>query len=91
MMISPDVFIARYKDKPYVELIKVRERLIKSIRLFEKNEMAGDRSDPAWLSLPSPAVQYQMNLEYMSQLCKLMHERYNQDYVFGEHSLKDDV
>ncbi len=91
MMINPYMFIAGYKDKPYLELIKVRDKLINTIRQFENNEMSGDRSDPAWMSHPSPAVQYQMNLVYLSLLCKLMHERYNRDYVFGDHSLMNDA
>ena len=91
MMISPETFIAGYKDKPYLELIKERDRLMESVHRFEQAEMAGDRSDPAWRYCPSPDAQYQVNLEYLSALCQLMQERYNRDYVFGERRLKDEA
>ena len=91
MMISPDTFIVGYKDKPYLELMKERDSLMESVRWFEQAEIAGDRSDPAWRYCPSPDVQYQVNLEYLSALCQLMQERYNRDYVFGEHRLKDET
>ncbi len=91
MMISPDTFIAGYKDKPYLVLIKERERLMESVHRFEQAEMAGDRSDPALRFCPSPDVQYQVNLEYLSALCQLMQERYNRDYVFGERRLRDEA
>ena len=63
MMISPSGYVEMLKDKTYPELIRERERLTEWIRKFEKDELAGDRSDPAWRMCPSPDVQYQMYLE----------------------------
>ena len=32
---------------------------------------------------PSPSVVYQCNLKYLGELCKLIAEKYNQEYVWG--------
>ena len=33
---------------------------------------------------PSPEVVYQMNLKYLGELCKLIADKYNSEYVWGE-------
>ena len=91
MMISPEVYVEQLKDASYLELIREREQLIEGIRKFEKNELAGDRSDPEWRYCPSPDVQYQMHLEYLSGLCSFMQEKYNSEYVWGNQILKQDA
>ena len=91
MMISPSGYGEMLKDTSYPELIRERDRLIRFIRKFEKDEMAGDRSDPRWRMCPSPDVQYQMNLEYLAVLCGMMHEKYNREYVWGERTLRQDA
>ncbi|MCR5566720.1 MAG: hypothetical protein K6F61_07690 [Clostridiales bacterium] len=91
MMTSPGNYIKRLKDAPYTELIKERDELIESIRKFEKAELAGDRSDPAWGMCPSPDVQYQCDLEYLSELCNFMQEKYNNEYVWEDRTLKQDA
>lgn len=91
MMISPSGYVEMLKDKTYPELIRERERLTEWIRKFEKDELAGDRSDPAWRMCPSPDVKYQMYLEYLSELCSMMHEKYNTEYVWGGRKLKQDA
>ena len=91
MMISPGVYMEQLKDAPYAKLIRERDQLIESIREFEKAELAGDRSDPEWRYCPSPEVRYQMHLEYLSALCSFMHEKYNQEYVWGDRRLKQDA
>ena len=90
MMISPSVYVERLKDVPYKELMKHRDELIRSIRRFEKNEQKGDRSDPDWNYCPSPEVRYQCELEYLAALCTLMHERYNEEYAWGDRTLKEE-
>ncbi len=89
MMISPGVYIDGFKDADYNTLIKERDELINFIVDFEKKEKAGDRSGSEWMMMPSPDVQYQMNLEYLAELCKLMHQKYNEDYVWGNKNLSD--
>ena len=79
MMISPSWFVRELKDADYVELIKARDRLIREIRRFEKKEAAGDRTGEERGIDPSPDVIYQMNLDYLSELCKFMSEKYNRD------------
>ena len=90
MMISPGYFAEQMKDYAYPELIRERDELIRYIQEFEKKEMAGDRSDPEWRYSPSPDVRYQMHLEYLAKLCGIMHEKYNDVYVWGGRTLKDD-
>lgn len=81
MMISPSSYVEELKDADYNTLIEERDELISFIVEFEKNEKAGDRSGDAWMMSPSPEVQYQVYLEYLSELCKLMYDRYNEEYV----------
>ena len=91
MMIAPEVYVGGLKKKSYLELIKARDRLIRELRRFEKAEMAGDRSDPEWQYCPSPEVRYQVYFEYLAALCKLMCDRYNEEYVCGQRTLRQDV
>ena len=90
MMISPEMYMEQLKEASYLELIRERDRLIEYIRKFEKDELAGDRSDPSWRYCPSPDVQYQTHLEYLSELCGFMKEKYNDEYVWGGRTLKQD-
>ncbi len=91
MMIPPEDYIAGLKNKSYPELIKSRDKLIQYLRDYEEKEMAGDRSDPEWYCHPLPSVRYQVYFEYLAELCRLMHERYNEEYVWGERTLKQDA
>lgn len=89
MMISPGGYIDELKDADYNTLIEERNQLIDFIVDFEGKEKAGDRSGEEWMIMPSPDVQYQVHLEYLAELCKLMHEKYNEDYVWGDKCLSD--
>ena len=91
MMISPEGFAEEVKDLSYPEMIRERDKLIRFLQDFEKKEMAGDRSDPEWNRSPSATVRYQMYFEYLAALCRLMHDKYNSEYVWGDRTLKDDV
>ncbi|MCR5632455.1 MAG: hypothetical protein K6F60_03075 [Eubacterium sp.] len=81
MMISPQGYIDEVKDYPYDKLIEERNKLINSIMSFEKSYFAGDRSGDAWNNCPSPDVVYQCELEYLSELCAFMQERFNKEYI----------
>ena len=83
MMISPQMFIDEVKEYPYDKLIKERNRLVKSLRDFEKSYFAGDKSGDEWHWCPSPDVIYQCELEYLSALCEFMKEKFNRDYIWG--------
>lgn len=91
MMISPETFIEHRRNATYLELIKERKRLIRIINKYEKNEIAEDHSGPEWLRTPSPVTQYQMYLEYLSELCSFMHKKYNAEYVHGDRKLSEDA
>ncbi|WP_407397136.1 hypothetical protein [Anaerovibrio sp.] len=91
MMISPDMFIEQIKNATYMELIKERKRLIRTISKYEKDEISEDHSGPEWLIRPSPDVRYQMYLEYLSELCSFMCQKYNEEYVHGERKLSEDA
>ena len=91
MMISPASYIERFEKVEYMDLIKERDDLMQAIRRYEKLEMAGDRSGDEWNFMPSPDVQYQVHLEYLSALCALMKEKYNDEYVWGDRNLQEDA
>jgi hypothetical protein len=75
MMISPETYAHMLANKSYAELIKERDELIKSIRDFEKN--GADKE--AYMICPSPDVIYQVNLEYLAELCRLIREKYREE------------
>lgn len=77
MMISPEGFISQFKDSSYKELLVVRKKLIRSIRYFKKHK---DDYTEVCIN-PSPEVVYQCNLRYLSKLCDLIVEKYNQDVM----------
>ena len=89
MLISPYIFIKRLKDANYNTLIKERDKLIDYIVTFEKNEKAGDRSGDEWNSNPNPDVVYQVYLDYLAELCKMMKEIYCEEFVWGDKRLSD--
>lgn len=70
--------------------MKKRDELIASIHAFEEAEKTGDRSGTEWQYSPSPKVFYQMDLEYLAQLLQVMHQNYNEEYVWGERTLCKD-
>ena len=82
MMISPEAFIEfECKDKSYNELLKMRDSLIRQVRAFEKGKI----SEKEYLIIPSPATRYQMNLEYLGELCKLISEKYNEEFMWNNY------
>lgn len=46
--------------------------------VFDEN-----KDDPAWQIHPGPDVRYQMNLEYLSALCKYIKDKYNNEIIWG--------
>ena len=72
MMISPDGYIEGYKNKPYKELLTVRDKLLEEIRAFEDHTYNPELE----MIHPSPEVVYQCNLEYLGKLCELIAEKY---------------
>lgn len=77
MMISPEGYIESYKNKPYRELLTVRDKLLDEIRAFEDHTYNPELE----MIHPSPEVVYQCNLEYLGKLCELIAEKYNQEFM----------
>ena len=91
MMMAPEAYIDGLKDADYLTLMNERNDLIQSIRRFERDERRGDRSGEEWKLLPNPETAYRMNLEYLSELCRMMQDRYTEEYVGGGRRLSDDT
>ena len=91
-MISPEAYIERMEGKSYQELISEREDLITYICEFEKAELSGGTVEQERrMGHSSAQVMYQVYLEYLSALCRFMHDKYNQEYVWGGRTLKKDA
>lgn len=83
-MISPQSFIEyECKGKTYKELLEIRDRLLEEICAFENGDI-----DPEDIFVyPSPETVYQMDLEYLGELCRLISDRYGEEVV---ESLEED-
>ena len=78
MMISPEMFVAMYKDNKYKELLPVRDELIDDIRSFEKRHMT-----LKWMA-STLRLRLSINvIKYLGKLCELVSEKYNKEYVLG--------
>ncbi len=76
-MISPQNYIEKQKDKSYEELVKERDRLIRDVRYFEKH--IKELTENVCIH-PSPDVKYQVHLDYLGELCKLISDKFNERY-----------
>lgn len=77
MMISPESYVMMHESDSFEELIKERKSLQREIAHLEKIVFDEKRESEEWMYRPSPDVMYQMNLDYLSALCKFMSEKYN--------------
>lgn len=91
MMISPESYVEGLKNAVYPELMKERDRLIRSMRAYEKKKISGSFSPEEWNVCPGPDVIYGMDLEYLGALCVFMSERYKELYVWEDGCLRDDA
>ena len=87
MMVSPEGYINQFKNASYEEMIDERDSLFKFLKEYETKEKAGDRSGGEWQIHPQPDVIYQMYMEYLAELIPLMHEKYSEEYVWGDKRL----
>lgn len=76
MMISPYSYIFEHENDTFEQLIQERDQLIDEVRRLEKMVFSEDRSDEEWGLCPRPDVQYQVNLEYLSELCSFISRKY---------------
>lgn len=77
------------KNASYEEMMKERDRLIRYIQNFEKLEKVEDRSAEEWTERPNPVVRYQLYMDYLASLLKVMRNKYNEEYVWGNKKLSD--
>ncbi|MCR5736591.1 MAG: hypothetical protein K6G64_02955 [Eubacterium sp.] len=87
MMISPEVYVEMLKDYSLEELIEERDELIEEMKALEEKVFSGDRTSEEWQIVPTPEVRYQESLEYVAEICKLLHEKYNKEIVWGNEGL----
>lgn len=80
MMISPNGYINMIKDKKYKELLVERNKLLKEIKNFEKEDNEAECGIEIKIH-PSPEVVYQMNLLYLAKLCELLSEKYSLEFI----------
>lgn len=88
MMQSPKGYIESHKEKTYKELLVERKELLKEIYSFENGEegelekrLRKDKDEIVIVN-PSPEVRYQCHLSYLAELCELIREKYNKEYVW---------
>ncbi|MBR2805996.1 MAG: hypothetical protein IKE18_04365 [Oscillospiraceae bacterium] len=85
MMISPDGYADMYRGKTYKDLIKEIDILIREVRRFEKGKISYNEM----MRHPSADVVYQMNLRYLSEICKLIADEYNREFEWQEFDEKE--
>lgn len=83
MMISPEMYIMEHQNDTFSQLLQERDELIEEIRRLEKMVFGEDYESEEWLTHPSPEVKYQMNLQYLAELCKFISKKYNREIVWG--------
>ena len=81
-MISPETFAEEHADKTYEELIEVRNELIRDIKQFEKNP--SNEGTDFIMICPGPDVVYQMNYEYLSKICLLIVQKFQEQQELEE-------
>lgn len=69
MMMSPHMYIKELENKSYKELLKVRDELINEIKEFEDNKVEHSFK-------PSPETMYKVHLQYLSELCLLISNKF---------------
>ena len=80
-MISPEVFTEQHANKTYEELIEVRNDLINNIKRFEAMPQ---NEEPDFIICPGPDVVYQMNHEYLSKICLLIIQKFQEQQEIEE-------
>ena len=76
------VAVFNNQQKNYWFSIEQRCDMVRdAIKHLEKLVFSDDRMSEEWMIHPGPDVQYQMNLEYLAELCNFMSEKYNREIV----------
>lgn len=77
-ILPPSCFIDENKNKSYEELLRVRWNLIREILNFEKNIDTYVKNENQ--IHPAPDSVYLIELDYLSELCKLIADKFEQKY-----------
>ena len=86
-MVSPEYYIEEIKkDKTYKELIKIREEFIASFESFEEEYVFNPDANWETNFCPSPEVRYQVNMDCLAILLKVMQERFREEYLRSNES-----
>jgi len=84
MMISPRVFIDDHKNDTFEQLITEKDSLVLEIKKLEKIVFDPKKKNEEWDVYPGPDVRFQMDLEYLAELCSFLKEKYNKEVVLGK-------
>ena len=71
-MVNPESFKESYRHESLEEIIKERNRIIREIQEYEKEEPS---DDIIAVSDPDPETIYYCNLSYLSVICDLIQEK----------------
>lgn len=77
MMISPELFQEEHEQDTYGDLLKVRERLLTEIYVFE-NAASKSKTESQIFVDPSPDVVYRCNLGYLAKTAELLAKKYRE-------------
>ena len=81
-MVSPGYYIQEAtKDKSYAELIEMRSEYIRAFEDFERKYLFNTEIVEKPMIHPSPEVIYQVNMDYLIELLKVMQEKYYLDHL----------
>ena len=80
MMQDQQSYVESIKDYPYQDLIKEKDELVRDIRKLERQLFNNQYKEQIEIRYPSPDVEYQVYLEYLSELTAYMSKRYNEEF-----------
>lgn len=83
MMISPEMYIMEHQNDTFSQLLQERDELVEEIRRLEKFVFDDNHENQEEILCPSPEVEYQVNLEYLAELCIFISNKYNREIVWG--------
>ena len=78
-MISPGAYISQFENCTLEQMVKERDSLYRELRKLEKFVFEKDYGNEEWNICPSPDTRYKVYLEYLSQLCLLIRDKYCED------------
>ena len=84
MMISPQSFIDLHRNDTFEQLITEKDSLVIEIKKLEKIVFDPEKKSEEWNVHPGPDVRFQMDLEYLAELCNFLKEKYNTEIVWGK-------